>query len=168
MPQSLPAVRFLLLFFFLLPGHRSGPIIPSLHHSNPPNWLDYDYDNGDCDRRTTLFRNPLPQRDLGRFGDHLANPRQHAPQVRLLQVPVQVRLARPVLVKQKQSRVIDPLVQVVVEATFVLSTRSDQRQKFPAHIRFLPGFGIHVRDRSESVSENSTNPKKFSELTVLF
>src|ERR1035438_4590313 len=48
----------------------------------------------------------FPKRDLRWFGDQLAEPGQHRLQLRLLQVPIQMGFAGPVLVEQERRGVI--------------------------------------------------------------
>ena len=105
-----------------------------------------DEDKDDSSGPRFLIRNPLPQRDLRRFGDHLGDARQNGLQIRFLQMPVEVLLACPVLVEHEQGRTVHSLVQIVVEAARVLAARRDQRQQLPAHLRFPARLGFHMGD----------------------
>ena len=112
-----------------------------------------------------LSANLFPQRNLRRLGHQLAHPRQHRPQLRLLQMSVQVRLALPILVEEEPARMLHLLVEIIVDAPGVLAARPDQREQFPAHLRLLPGLSFELRNHRKRFAIHSApsiaHPKPF-------
>jgi len=86
----------------------------------------------------------LPKCDLGRLGGQLANSGQHRLQIWLLQMPLQMGLAGPVLVEEEQRGIIQRLMQVVIQAPVILAARGDQGEQFLPDLAFLPRLGFEL------------------------
>jgi hypothetical protein len=84
--------------------------------------------------------------------EQLRDPGGELGQVRRLEVVVEVLPGLPVLVEEERVRVLDALVQVVVDVAGLLAGRVDQRLQRDPQLLPLARGGAHVGDHGEQVA----------------